>query len=231
MPLVLSTRSLNSQYAASLKQSGWRFFTHNFIQKKIDLSNISANSLRQHIVLTSQTGVQAFVQLLGSLKLNRSRFSIFCISKATRLKALQHGLNVAGCADNALALAETICRTQTVTGVSCICSNLHRNDLSEYLTNAGIEVNILQAYTTLLTPIKIDFPYHALLFFSPSAVDSFLVQNTAPQAPCFCIGKTTSRHALLNGFFPVIEPQVPSEEAVLKEMCRYFLNNATYAEK
>jgi uroporphyrinogen-III synthase len=63
--------------------------------------------------------------------------------------------------------------------------------------------------------------YQALLFFSPSAIESFLRENVPAEEVVFCIGSTTAEYAKKH-FKEVIEAKVPSVESVLSSLNEYY---------
>jgi uroporphyrinogen-III synthase len=61
------------------------------------------------------------------------------------------------------------------------------------LKATNIDVKEITVYQTALTPKKIDKEYDAILFFSPSAAESFFKSNRLPaQTSVFVIGSTTA---------------------------------------
>ena len=110
-----------------------------------------------------------------------------------------------------------------------VCSDRRRNELSEKLIEGGVHVHNLIAYRTEFTPVAIDQLYDGILFFSPSAVDSFLSVNTLQTVPCFCIGLTTGNHAKQKGYPFVYSPEAPTEDALLKLLTNYFHKTPAHA--
>lgn len=228
---IISTRSLNSNRIEQLQHRGWKITMHDFISKKIELSvHITAEALNKNIVLTSQSGVEAFLELIKKLKVSPSDYEVYCIDQATKQAAVQAGLLVKTSAPNALLLAEEVLK-QEIRAVTHICGNRRRDELSERLNSGGVEVQNLVSYLTELTPISVYHPYDGLLFFSPSAVDSFLLANDIKQVPCFCIGQTTEGRAKQKGFTRTYTPEVPSEDALVNLVIEHFTSTSVHAKK
>ncbi len=60
------------------------------------------------------------------------------------------------------------------------------------LKNKGIKLTEIIVYQTTLTPVAIEKKYDGILFFSPSAVESFFSRNTIPPTTTlFSIGTST----------------------------------------
>jgi len=61
------------------------------------------------------------------------------------------------------------------------------------------------------------------MFFSPSAIKSFMKQNTLNSSECFCIGKTTSAFAK-NFSSKIHYPEIPSVDNVINQTINFFKN-------
>jgi uroporphyrinogen-III synthase len=229
---IISTRSLLSNAVERLQHHSWKVTVHDFISKKLEIHDyITQEFLRSDIVLTSQTGVQAFLALIKKVQLSPADYQVHCIAQATRQAAVQAGLFVKTSAPNALLLAEEILQHKGIRSVTHICGNRRRDELSEKLHAAGVEVQDVVAYRTDYTPISIEQTYDTLLFFSPSAVDSFLSANSLKEVPCFCIGKTTESHAKQKGFAQTYIPEAPSEDALVNLVIEHFATLSAHAKK
>jgi uroporphyrinogen-III synthase len=207
----------------------WKVTHADFIKKNINLpENIEIN--HNTIVLTSQPAVQCWMEIARRLGLNFSDYKIFCLEFATKTLAEQNGLNIAGAAPNASALADIILKDRSIKAVTFICGNKRRPELPEKLKKNGVDVLETEAYETKFTPIKVDQPCDAVLFFSPSGVESFLSLNAV--APiCFCIGNTTAAYAKQSGFKKILTSESSSTESLLKTLISYYSTSIVHAEK
>jgi uroporphyrinogen-III synthase len=222
-PHIVSTRTLTSDKLIELRSIGWKFTNHDFISKTIHVpAELTATSIHKHVVLTSITGVKSFTRIVGELQLNIADFAIYCISRGTKEYATALGLNIRATALDASALADEILKDAEVKAVTHLSSNLRRDELSEKLLKAGVIVHDVTAYRTEFTPIATNELYDAIVFFSPSAVDSFLSMNSLQQVPCFCIGKTTGDYAKQNGYQKVYVAEAPSEDILLQTIINFY---------
>ena len=229
---IVSTRKLTSDKVTELTATGWKFTSRDFIAKVIDIpSNLDDQSICKHVVLTSITGAKAFLQIITQLRLDKSNYTVHCTSRGTKEYVRASGLNIKSTAPHASALADEILRDVDVKEVSHICGNLKRNELSEKLNSAGVAVHNVIAYRTEFTPVTIGISYQAIIFFSPSAVDSFLSHNPVLQVPCFCIGKTTADHAAQNGYQHTYIPDAPSEEILLNTIVAHYSKSQAHVKK
>lgn len=232
LPYIVSTRKLTSEKVDELQAAGWKFMSHDFISKVIDIpADLPAESIHKHVVLTSITGVKAFLQIIKQLQLDSSNYTVYCISRGTKEYAAASGLNIKSTAPYASGLADEILRDGEVKEVTHVCSNIRRDELSDKLKKAGVAVQDVIAYSTEFTPVVIDSSYNALVFFSPSAVDSFLSLNSLQQVPCFCIGKTTADHAKQKGYQHTYIADAPSEDILLKTIINHYSKNPAHAKE
>ncbi len=229
---IVSTRKLTSHEDAELQAAGWTLTCYDFISKVIDIpSDLNQQSVHKHVVFTSKMGVKAFLQIAEQLHLDCTNYTVYCISHRTRECALASGLNIKASAPNASALADEILRDEKVNAVTHVCSHRRRNELSEKLNKAGVAVQDVMAYRTEFTPVVVDQSYDAILFFSPSAVDSFLTLNPVQQVPCFCIGQTTAAHARQRGYKYINISDAPAEEALWQTIVTHFSITPPHAKE
>ncbi len=229
---IVSTRKLTSDKVTELKAKGWKFTSHDFIGKVIDIpSGLNHQSICKHVVLTSITGAKAFLQITNQLGLDKSNYTVYCISRGTKEYVQTSGLSIKSTAPDASTLADEILRDVDVKEVVHIGGNLKRNELSEKLNSAGVAVHNVIAYRTEFTPVTIGISYQAIIFFSPSAVDSFLSHNPVLQVPCFCIGKTTADHAAQNGYQHTYIPDAPSEEILLNTIVAHYSKSQAHVKE
>jgi len=220
---IVATRKLTSAKVDELKAKGWKFTDHDFISKLIHVpADLQEQSIHRHVVLTSITGVKAFLEIARQLHLDTDNYQVYCISRGTKEYASALGLNIKSSAPNASSLADEILKDVEVKEVTHVCSNLRRSELSDKLIYSGVAVYDVIAYRTEFTPVNIDNFYDAIIFFSPSAVDSFLSLNSLRQVPCFCLGKTTADYARQEGYQHTYIPEAPSEDILLKTVINYF---------
>lgn len=94
--------------------------------------------------------------------------------------------------------------------------------IPDALKNAGISFEPFVVYKNELRPQKITHQFDAILFFSPSAVESFCMDNIIPDNTItFAIGTTTE--ASLAGKAKHIQvAEQPSEKAVVKKVLQFF---------
>jgi len=144
------------------------------------------------IVFTSMNAVEAVGAHLYDYKPD---WKIYCIGNATKKSVTEYfGEDlIAGTAKDATELAEKIIEDDITDEVIFFCGNKRRDELPILLNEQGIEVNEIEVYQTNLLQHKVEKKYDGILFFSPSAVQSFFSTNKLnDKTILFAIGNTTA---------------------------------------
>lgn len=213
---IVSTKVLTPECAAKLADNGIHLTQYNFISTKINLpTELHRQKLFPVVVITSVTGVLAWVMILEQLTLLKESFPVYCLANATRKAAVKAGLPIILSAENASQLANEILRDRSITSINFVCSNIRRSELPDRLRRHGVRVHEIQAYQTTLCPVVIKSLYQGVIFFSPSAIESFLSVNSSKDCVAFCIGQTTASSARDSGFTTICVAQKPTQESVI----------------
>lgn len=94
--------------------------------------------------------------------------------------------------------------------------------IPEGLAQTGIPFQAIEVYQNTAIPHVLREDFEAILFFSPTAVESFVQNNIIPDNTItFAIGKTTAG-ALRPYARQVVIGEVPTEESVLQAVVNYF---------
>jgi uroporphyrinogen-III synthase len=236
---ILSTKKLKPSLVQQLEQSNIALTTHEFISAKPILDeelhqkiiNLASGGI-QTIAFTSKNAVEVMNMYMHK---GDSYFSvpwqICCLSGATKqavADALLLENNVIVLADDAAVLAEAIIH-KGIKEIIFFCGNKRREDLPTILKNAGVIVHEVILYETVETPKIIAGELDAVLFFSPSAVQSFFAANQlSANTICFAIGKTTAETIALYTNNKIITSESPSQEMLLSSVQFYFKNINCY---
>lgn len=104
-------------------------------------------------------------------------------------------------------------------GVLHLCGNMRRNEFRDYLEGSGIDVRDLVVYRTILLPMNFEpTPKDALLFYSPSAIQSFrksggFAHPSHQHSELFAIGHTTAEElSIETGRHVHVSPKTDSRE-------------------
>ena len=214
---ILSTKILSPIQKTALENANFNVTEADFIRTEhqdFDLKDIYNN-----LIFTSQNAVQSV--LLHSKCEQLKTKNVFCVGLKTKILLSENGFNVDVYTGYAEDLAEIITLIHSSDSFTFFSGNLRRETLPKALKEANIEFNEIKVYETTLTPQKIKGSFDALLFFSPSGVESYLKDNSIKKESCFCIGDTTAS-ALLKITKNIIIPENPTIEDVIEECINEF---------
>lgn len=224
---IASTKLLSKQLLVRARHHGLRIECKEFIATRSIVNVEVADKIRnalQPLVFTSAVAVKAYCENKNRFGLPASKKIIYCLQGATRKAVLEMSdVEIAATAANADELANKIIANKSIRSLSFFCGTMRLDTLPEKLKNAGIALQEIQLYETLLLENTFELPFQAIFFFSPSAVNSFLQCNSlAGNIPCFCIGSTTAAAIRSLSNNPVMVAEEPSQEAVMEMAIRYF---------
>ena len=217
MVQILSTKTLLDNQKQALIKANFNVFEVDFIQTKSH--DFELNEINENLIFTSQNAVQSF--LLDPKSDDLKSKTIFCVGLKTKILLSESGYNVVAYTGYAEDLAEIITLVYSKESFTFFSGNLRRETLPKALKEAKIKFNEIQVYETVLKPQKIKMPVDAILFFSPSGIESYLKENTIKKETCFCIGTTTSS-ALDKITKNIVIAEQPSIEDVIEEVLNYY---------
>ncbi len=218
---ILSTKILLDNQKLALLKANFNVVEVDFIQTKSQ--EFELNEINNNLIFTSQNAVQSFLldpkseDLIAKLRGK----NVFCVGLKTKILLSENGFNVIAYTDYAEDLAEIITLVYSKESFTFFSGNLRRETLPKALKEAKIKFNEIQVYETILTPQKIKTAVEAILFFSPSGIESYLKENTIKKEICFCIGTTTSS-ALDKVTKNIIIAEQPTIEDVIEEVLNYY---------
>jgi uroporphyrinogen-III synthase len=144
------------------------------------------------IVVTSQISVSWLKKNIKSVP----NWSIACMKGQTQKALVELGWEalIQYTDTNSLEIAKKIAlNTPKSTTINFVGSNQRLANLPDYLKKEGYQVKELIAYTTTEKYQEIEKQYDAIIFLSPSAVNSFFEHySIGEQVTLFAIGQTTA---------------------------------------
>jgi uroporphyrinogen-III synthase len=185
---ILSTKILLSHQKQALLNAGFTVTEANFI--KTENSDFDLNGINDNLIFTSQNAAQSVLLHPKASALKSKK--VFCVGMKTKALLEENGFNVEVYLDYASDLAEIITLIYAKESYTFFSGNLRKETLPKALKATKVNFNEIQVYETTLTPQKIKTPVDGILFFSPSAIESYLKENKIKNEICFCIGETTA---------------------------------------
>lgn len=225
---ILSTRPLNDSLVADAKAAGITIDTISFIETEPVQSTEVQQKIEQALLQSATvvfTSMNAVEVVAAEHKEQYLAWTIYCIGNTTRqlVKKYFGEHSIAGTANSSAELAELIIKESHTNEVIFFCGAQRRNELQDILRSNDIDVNEIVVYQTKALPHKIEKPYHGILFFSSSAVESFFSNNkVADQTILFAIGNTTGTAIKKHSKNKIIISDEPGKETLVMKMIRYY---------
>jgi uroporphyrinogen-III synthase len=210
---ILSTKKLSGEQKQALLNANLEIIDTDFIQtqnKPFELKDLNEN-----LIFTSQNAVHSILSNSKAEELKSK--NVFCVGLKTKILLSENGFNVVAYTGYASDLAEIITLIYRNESFTFFSGNLRRDTLPQALKEAEVKFNEIQVYDTSLTPQKVKTSIDAILFFSPSGVESYLKDNTIKKETCFCIGETTA-DALHKITKNIIIADQPTVEDVIEDV-------------
>lgn len=210
---IVSTKILSPLQKQELMKYGVEVIEADFIKTKN--KPFELKDINESLIFTSQNAVRSVLSDPKSEELKSK--NVYCVGIKTKMLLSDNGFNVVAYTGYASDLAEIITLIYGNESYTFFSGNLRRDTLPEALKDAGIKFNEIQVYETTLQPQKIKANPEAILFFSPSGVNSYLKHNTINKQICFCIGDTTAE-ALSKITKNIIIADQPTIEDVIEDV-------------
>lgn len=226
--VILSTRPLPASLIKEASDAGLEIETDSFIEteplRTVEVQQQIEQAYLQSatVVFTSMNAVDAVAAVKED---KRPDWEIYCIGQATQqfVKRYFGDELIAGTADSAAELAELIVEESTADDVIFFCGDQRRDELPSILREHDVDVNEIIVYHTVALPHKINKSYDGILFFSPSAVDSFFRQNKlGGETILFAIGNTTAEQVKKYTNNKIVTSVDPGKENLLRRAIEYF---------
>jgi uroporphyrinogen-III synthase len=194
MRTVLSTRILSEAQKKTLQSA--QISVEEYDAIAIDLIDFKLPKGFTHYIFTSKNGVKSYLQhLIDNPTPNKSDTSCFCVGQKTQSFLEENGLKVIKMAENSLELANFITKCYKKDHFLIFTGNRNRPDLRRILSKENILFEEVEVYQTSLKPQQHTKEFQGILFYSPSGVESFTLNNDIGNTPVFCIGETTAKEA------------------------------------
>ena len=219
---ILSTKILSLIQKQELVKATIQVIEADFI--KTENASFAIKNLNNNLIFTSQNAVLSILQHPTIEQLKQK--TVFCVGLKTKELLNENGFTVEAYTGFAEDLAEIITLVYADESFTFFSGNLRKDTLPEMLTENQIMFNEIKVYDTTLTPHKISDKLDGILFFSPSAVNSYLQKNTIANEKLFCIGNSTAdalRNVLSENKIKNIKTAFqPSVENVIEQAIEYY---------
>ena len=176
----------------------------------------------EHVVITSRNALESLLQHFSPDQLKFK--NIYCVGRRTkrliedRIMPVTHHEQSAEKLSN--YLKDNIADLKEVT---FFCGDKRRDELVNILEKNDIVVHEIECYKTILTPNQVENSISSILFYSPTGIQSFLLENDPEDKVAFCIGETTASEARKH-FKTVIVSKTAAISGVIDAVNTYYKN-------
>ncbi len=190
---------------------------------KIRFNRISPKEVKneiENVIITSKNAVESLLISFSAAELQFK--NIYCVGRRTKRLIEKRIGKVNHAEKNAKKLAEYLVENlKESSEITFFCSDIRLDELPALLTKKNIVLHEVQAYKTISSPIKVADNIGGILFYSPSTVQSYLLENEATNI-AFCIGETTAAEAKKH-FKEVKVAKLPTVESVIELVNLHFI--------
>lgn len=192
MPTLLSTKNLNPSQKNLLLNTGIGLVEYDAIG--IDFLDLPKNlKLQKNLIFTSQNAVKAVLNLFTQDSFSYHR--VFCVGEKTAGLLNEVGFKVVECESYGKDLAEKIVNEYRDRSFTFFCGKMRRDEIPELLKKNKVDYAEILVYDTSLKRKSFKSEFDGILFFSPSGVKSFALENKFLETTAFCIGTSTAAEA------------------------------------
>jgi uroporphyrinogen-III synthase len=217
---ILSTKELLPNQKQLFLDANISVIEKDFIETKI--INFELSKVNNNLIFTSQNAVKSILQHPKCNDLKSK--NVFSVGMKTKELLSENGFNVIAYTGYAADLAEIISLIYGKETFTFFSGNLRRDVLPNTLKENEIIFNEIEVYETNITSKKIKEKIDGILFFSPSAVESYFKLNSIKDETCFCIGETTAEVLENKKIKNIIIAEKPSVENLIDEVVEYYNN-------
>lgn len=182
---LLSTKCLTIEQQNRLIQTGVSYSCWDFI--KSTPTDFKANPDKKSLIFSSQNAVKSVF--------NQHRFSgnnCYCVGEKTKKLLEENGQKVIKMAQNASVLADFILKNAKNESFLFFTGNQRMPVIEAAFAQENKSLEVIETYTSSAQP-KAMGNYDAVLFYSPSGVESYLQNNRLEHSTSFAIGETTAQ--------------------------------------
>jgi uroporphyrinogen-III synthase len=190
---ILATKNLSLDLLKLFNQSKLNVVAMDFISTipyKFDTKELLQT---YHWIISSQTTFRILEENYTNVELNKINF--YCVGEQTKTYILKQNYNVVEWAHYSKDLAKILITKYKDINYNFIGGEMRRDELPSLLKNQNVSFKMINIYKTVLSPHEIINPFDGILFFSPSAIRSYIKLNTFTNENLFCIGQTTAKEA------------------------------------
>ena len=214
---ILSTKKLGQQQKELLQNAGIGLVEYDALN--VVFLNPDLSSIEDNIIITSKNAFKSIRQSDAWETVKDKNW--YCVGEKTRSILSENRIEPIEKGKNSSDLALKIIEKGDDEKYTYFSGNQRRDELPDLLKQNGVSFKEYTVYETHAVSKKIDGGFDGLLFFSPSGIRSYTLENKIKDETCFCIGDTTAAEAKKHTN-KIIKADRPLLENVLNAVVKYF---------
>lgn len=186
-PLLLSTKKLDVALRERIVHSGLAYMEYDAIH--VNPVSFELPALTDYVIFSSKNAVKTVLKSAYAL----ANTQVLCVGKQSEKLLFKKGIKTIKTAKNMAELVSFIEKIAKNASFLHFCGNRRLPLLAEKMTAWKANFKEIVVYNTTPNVKKINAAPDAILFYSPSGVESHTNMNTIGNSSCFCIGETTAK--------------------------------------
>jgi len=216
---LLVTKKISSSFKDRMFQLGFNLIEYPLI--RIEPLPIQVEKVESSLIFTSQNAVKLAFESKEISALLHGK-NCYCVGEKTKALLEKNGQKVIKMHQNASDLAHFLVKNVKNDSFSFFCGKQRRAEIEDLFNRKQMKLVIHELYDTLFTSKVFENHFDGILFFSPSAVQSFFSKNQWNEhMHGFCIGPSTAS-VLKQYTLRYSVAKTPNENHLLLEIQHYY---------
>lgn len=186
-PLLLSTKKLDVASRERIVHNGLAYMEYDAIH--VNPVSFELPAPADYVIFSSKNAVKTVLKSAYAL----ANTQVLCVGKQSEKLLFKKGIKTIKTAKNMAELVIFIEKIAKNASFLHFCGNRRLPLLAEKMTAWKANFKEIVVYNTTPNVKKINAAPDAILFYSPSGVESHTNMNTIGNSSCFCIGETTAK--------------------------------------
>ncbi|MCM4167966.1 hypothetical protein KCTC52924_01213 [Arenibacter antarcticus] len=225
---LLSTKILSTSQKDLLNHP--QFLIEEYDALKIAFLDQEIDTSYKNVIFTSQNTVKAYLNCLKKTadlnkdnvnKPNYSQIKAFCVGEKTKALLEKNGIHVVAATHYGAELAQILVTQFSKESFLFLCGNKRRYEIPTRLIANNIDFKEQVVYQNSPNPQTFTTQFNGILFFSPTGIESYRIQNSIHDSVAFCIGTTTAEEARKHTSNIIIAKK-PTVESVLEKVAEHY---------
>ena len=186
-PLILSTKKLDVALRERIVHNGLAYMEYDAIH--VNPVSFELPAPKDYVIFSSKNAVKTVLKSAYAL----ANTQVLCVGKQSEELLFKKNIKTIKTAKNMAELVIFIEKIAKDASFLHFCGNRRLPLLAKKMTAWKANFKEIEVYNTTPNVKKINAAPDAILFYSPSGVESHTNINTIGNSSCFCIGETTAK--------------------------------------